>query len=165
MTGASGNMGQAVVKEVMDLPFVRLKLLFLPEKRERTLLKKWKKQYGERVEIFFGNMKNADDCRKLAEGADYVVNMAAVIPPLADKRPDLARDVNITGVKNLVTAIEELSAQPKLIHISTVAIYGNRNHIHPWGRVGDPLLPSAYDSYGMGKLIGERYVLDSNIRT
>ena len=28
MTGASGNMGQAVVRELMKLPFVQLKLLF-----------------------------------------------------------------------------------------------------------------------------------------
>lgn len=165
MTGASGNMGQAVVKEVMDLHYVRLRLLLLNEKRERKLAKKWAKLYGDRVEVFFGNMKYIDDCRTLVKGADHVVNMAAVIPPLADRRPDLARDVNVTGVKNIVTAIEELAFQPKFIHISTVAIYGNRNHLHPWGRVGDPLLPSAYDTYGTGKLIGERYVLDSEIKT
>lgn len=165
MTGASGNMGQAVVRETMTLPFVRLRLLFLDEKRERHLKKKWQKQYGDRVEIFFGNLKNIDDCRRLVAGADYVVNMAAVIPPLADKRPDLARDANVTGVKNLVSVIEECPQQPKFIHISTVAIYGNRNYLHPWGRVGDPLLPSVYDEYGMGKLIGERLVLDSKIRT
>ena len=41
MTGASGNMGQAVVREIMKLSFVRLKLLFLPEKRELKLMKKW----------------------------------------------------------------------------------------------------------------------------
>lgn len=165
MTGASGNMGQAVVKETMLLPFVKLRLLFLDEKRERRLKKKWLKLYGDRVEVFFGNLKNPDDCRRLVSGADYVLNMAAVIPPLADKRPDLARDANVTGVKNLVTAIEKCDPQPKFIHISTVALYGNRNHLHPWGRVGDPLLPSVYDEYGMGKLIGERTVLDSKIST
>ena len=165
MTGASGNMGQAVVRETMALPFVRLRLLFLDEKRERRLKKKWQKLYGERVEIFFGNIKNIEDCRRLVSGADYVVNMAAVIPPLADKRPDLAHDANVTGVKNIVTAIEGCTPQPKLLHISTVALYGNRDYHHPWGRVGDPLLPSAYDEYGMGKLIGERIVLDSKIAT
>ena len=165
MTGASGNMGHAVVKETMALPFIRLKLLFLDEKRERRLKKKWQKLYGDRIEIFFGNLKNIKDCRTLVQGVDYVVNMAAVIPPLADKRPDLARDANITGVKNLVTAIEELFVQPKFIHISTVALYGNRKYLHPWGRVGDPLLPSVYDEYGLGKLIGERTVLDSKIKT
>ena len=165
MTGASGNMGQAVVRETMALPFVKLRLLFLDEKRERRLKKKWQKQYGDRIEIFFGNIKNIEDCRRLVAGADYVVNMAAVIPPLADKRPDLARDANVTGVRNLVTVIEECSVQPKLIHISTVALYGNRNYLHPWGRVGDPLLPSVYDEYGMGKLIGERTVLDSKLHT
>ncbi|HCJ01898.1 MAG TPA: NAD(P)-dependent oxidoreductase [Clostridiales bacterium] len=165
MTGASGNMGQAAVKEMMALPFVHLKLLLLNEKRERRLKKKWQKRYGDRVEVFFGNLKNLDDCRTLVCKTDYVINMAAVIPPLADKRPDLARDANVTGVKNLVTAIEELSVQPKFIHISTVALYGNRNYLHPWGRVGDPLLPSVYDEYGMSKLIGERIVLDSKINT
>ena len=165
MTGASGNMGQAVVRETMALPFVKLKLLLLDGKRERRLAKKWQAAYGDRVEVFYGNMKEAEDCRTLVDKADYVVNMAAIIPPMADKRPDLAYDVNVTGVKNLVDAIEASTVQAKLIHISTVAIYGNRNHIHPWGRVGDPLLPSAYDEYGTGKLIGERYVLDSNVRT
>ena len=165
MTGASGNMGQAVVRETMELPFIRLRLLFLNEKRERRLKKKWEKRYGDRIEIFFGNVREIEDCRRLVCGADCVVNMAAVIPPLADKRPDLARDANVTGVRNLVTAIEECAVQPKLIHISTVALYGNRNHLHPWGRVGDPLLPSVYDEYGMGKLIGERTVLDSKVRT
>lgn len=165
MTGASGNMGQAVVKETMALSFVKLKLLFLDEQRERKLAKQWKRQYGDRVDVIFGNVKYLGDCRSLVEGADYVVNMAAVIPPLADKRPDLARDANVTGVKNLVTAIEARARQPKFIHISTVAVYGNRNYKHPWGRVGDPLMPSAYDEYGTGKLIGERYVLDSDVKT
>ena len=164
MTGASGHMGQAVVKEVMTLPFVTLKLLFLNEKRERRLKKRWERLYGDRVEIFFGNVKNAEDCKRLVCGADYVVNMAAVIPPLADKRPDLAKDANVTGPKNLVAAIEELPLEPKLIHVSTVALYGNRDNIHPWGRVGDPLLPSVYDEYGMSKLIGERTVLDSKVK-
>ena len=165
VTGASGNMGQAVVREVMALPFVRLRLLFLNERRERHLKRKWEKTYGDRVEIFFGNIKNIEDCTRLVKGAEYVINMAAVIPPLADKRPDLARDANVTGVKNLVAAIEACPVQPKFIHISTVALYGNRNYLHPWGRVGDPLLPSVYDEYGMGKLIGERTVLDSKIDT
>ncbi len=164
MTGASGNMGQAVVNEIMKLNYVRVRLLFLPDKRERVLTKKWTKKYGERMEIFFGNIKNEGDCQKLVKDVDYVVNMAAVIPPLADKRPDLARDANVTGAKNIVNAIEALACQPKLIHVSTVAIYGNRNYLHPWGRVGDPLLPSAYDEYGTGKLIGERYVLDSEVK-
>ena len=164
MTGASGNMGQAAVKEVMTLPYVKLRLLLLDGKKEKKLLKNWKKQYGDRVDAFFGNMKNEEDCKRLVENADYVVNMAAVIPPMADKYPDLAYDVNVTGVKNIVNAIQDLTEQPKFIHISTVAIYGHRNHLHPWGRVGDPLMPSAYDEYGMGKLIGERYVLDSEIK-
>jgi len=165
MTGASGNMGQAVVREMMKLTGVRLRLLLLDQKRERRLSAKWRKTYGDRISVLFGNVKNADDCLSLVAGAQYVVSMAAVIPPLADKRPDLARDANVVGIANMVAAVEAQTPQPKFIHISTMALYGNRDYHHPWGRVGDPLLPSAYDSYGLGKLIGERTVLDSNIAT
>lgn len=165
MSGASGNMGQAVVREVMTLPYVRLRLLFLDEKRERRLGRRWSRLYGDRVEIFFGNLKSFADCSRLVAGADYVLNMAAVIPPMADRCPDLARDANVEGAANMVRAVESCVPQPKFIHISTVAIYGHRNYLHPWGRVGDPLLPSAYDSYGLGKLIGERTVLDSGVAT
>ena len=44
-----------------------------------------------------------------------------------------------------------------------MALYGNRNEKHPWGRVGDPLLISPYDAYSFSKLKGERYVLDSSL--
>lgn len=54
--------------------------------------------------------------------------------------------------------------QPKFVHVSTVALYGHRNYLHPWGRVGDPLLPSVYDVYAATKLKGERYVLDSPLK-
>ena len=165
ITGASGNMGQPVVREVLTIPDVRLRLLLLDEKRERRLARKWTAAYGDRVEILFGNIKCLDDCRALVKGADYVLNMAAVIPPLADHRPDLAHDANMVGAANMVRAVEECNPQPKFIHISTVAVYGNRNYLHPWGRVGDPLLPSVYDAYASGKLIGERTVLDSAIGT
>ena len=164
LTGATGNMGKAVVKELMHLTYVNIRILSLDDAKSRKVIKKWEKKYGNRLEVIYGNMKNIDDCRALVEDADYVVNMAAIIPPHADKNPELARDVNVVGVKKLVTAIEEQVNQPKFIHTSTVAIYGNRDYNHPWGRVGDPLLPSAYDTYGTGKLIGERYVLDSTIK-
>jgi len=51
-----------------------------------------------------------------------------------------------------------------LIHISTVATYGHRDEKHPWGRVGDPLMVSAFDVYGTSKLRGERYVLESDLK-
>ena len=164
LTGSSGNMGRETLPALMSLPFIdRINLLYLDNRRERRFARKIKRRYGDRVFQIFGNIANEDDCEKLISDADYVINLAAVIPPASDSEPEKTRECNVTGVKNLVKAIERREKQPGFIHTSTVAVYGNRNYLHPWGRVGDPLLPSVYDVYAATKVKGERIILDSNI--
>ena len=158
MTGASGNMGVETLKQVLELSLVdKVKVLLVNERRERKDKRKWKKLYGDRVEIMFGNIAVFDDCKKLVEGSDYVLHLAAVIPPKADHFAEETDECNRVGTINIVNAISEMKRQPKLVHISTVAIYGNRNYKHPWGRIGDPLLPSAYDEYATTKIKGESF--------
>ncbi len=166
LTGASGNMGVATLSAFMASDAVdKVRVLLLDKPRERRYAKVWKRKYGDRIQILFGDLFNEEDCVKLVHGVDYVFNLAAVIPPTSDKYPELARRCNVFGVKNLVSAIEAEKPQPKFVHISSVAVYGNRNYLHPWGRVGDPLMPSVYDDYALTKTIGERFVLDSDIET
>lgn len=164
LTGSSGNMGRETLPALLSLPFVdKIKLLYLNNNNERKFARKIKKKYGDRVEQIFGDVANYSDCESLVKDADYVVNLAAVIPPDSDHAPELTRACNVTGVQNLVKAVESMQKQPKFIHTSTVAVYGNRNYLHPWGRVGDPLLPSVYDVYAETKVKGEWIVLESEI--
>lgn len=164
LTGASGNMGKETLIQLAQSDSVeRVRALFLDNSKDRKLARKFKREYGDRLEVVFGDIGEKADCKKIVEGADYVFNLAAVIPPSSDKNPMLAKRCNLDGAKNIVEAVEECEVQPRLVHISTVAVYGNRNHLHPWGRVGDPLLPSVYDCYAAYKTKGERYVLESNI--
>lgn len=164
LTGATGNMGREALAQLMELNFVeKLKILVLPRKNGKRLALKWSKKYGNRLEVILGSVSSYSDCQKLVTGVDYVINLAAVIPPKSDASPYLAKACNVDGARNMVKAVEEQEKQPKFIHCSTVAVYGNRNYKHPWGRVGDPLLPSVYDCYASYKVQGERYVLDSNI--
>ncbi len=167
LTGASGNMGLETLKQIMELDFVdKMKVLLLKERREKKCARQWRKKYGDRIDIAFGNLANLEDCRALVRGSDYVLNLAAVIPPLADHEPIDTVECNEIGVQNIVKAVSEITCdQPKLVHISTVAIYGNRNYKHPWGRVGDPLISSTYDTYSATKIKGERCVIDSDINT
>ena len=166
ITGGTGNMGQATVPQILELDQVeKLKLLVLDTKKDRKVAKGFKNQFGDKVEIIYGNLANLESCRELVKDAAYVINMAAVIPPTADYFPDKAIECNYYGAKAIVQAIEEIKEnQPKFVHISTVATYGNRNYLHPWGECADPLLPSVYDSYGMSKVRGELVVLESNIK-
>lgn len=167
LTGASGNMGRPTLTQLLELDFVKkIKILLLNEKKEKAFARKLRKQYGDRIEIIFGNIKNPCDVKALIEKSNYVLNLAAVIPPLADHYAQKTIDCNVTGVETLVKCIEKIQEnQPKLVHISTVAIYGNRDYKHPWGRVGDPLISSVYDLYSATKIKGERTVLDSNVKT
>lgn len=165
LTGASGNMGRETLLQLMQSEHVAsVRVLLLEHRRERRFAAECIKKYGARFEFVFGNIDSLSDCLQLVDGCDYVLNIAAVIPPLSDRRSDLTRDCNIIGARNIVKAVEAQENQPKLIHISSVAVYGNRNHLHPWGRVGDPLLPSVYDYYAASKVIGERFVLESAIK-
>ncbi len=165
-TGITGNMGIETLAEVTKIQEIdKFKFLVLEkDKRIKKLLKKHKK-LKNKFEVIYGNLKDVNACQKLVENADYVIGLAAVIPPTSDQHPQWAIDCNEIGAKNLVAAIEREKNQPKYIHISTVALYGNRNTGHIYGRVGDPLLVSPYDIYSATKLRGEFAVLESNIKS
>lgn len=165
ITGITGNMGQAVLKHIIDIKEIdNIKLLVLEDdKRIKKILKKYAK-YKDKLNVMLGNLKDFNKCEELVKGCSYVINLAAVIPPHSDQEPKKAIECNEIGVNNLVTAIEKIKfKQPRFIHISTVALYGNRNHRHPWGRVGDPLLVSPFDIYSVTKMRGEFRVLESDI--
>ena len=153
ITGASGNMGLETVAQLMESEVVeKIKVLLLNERRERKCAREWKRKYADRIEVVFGDIAEKEDCRKLVHKSDYVLNLAAVIPPMADHCPEATDRCNRIGAMNIVDSVSEIKGkQPKLVHISTVAIYGNRNYKHPWGRVGDPLISSTYDEYSASK--------------
>lgn len=115
------------------------------------------------LEVLFGDIQNAADCRTAVSGVDYVIHCAAVIPPKADHHPDETYRTNYLGTVNLLDAVTELGQKDytKFIHIGTVAEYGNRTFKHPWGRTGDPLMPSPCDIYAATKVKGERAVIES----
>lgn len=97
--------------------------------------------------------------------ADYVVHCGAVIPPKADHNPEDTWKTNLGGTRNIVEAIRSSgrSDEIKLVHISTVAVYGNRDYHHPWCRMGDPVMSSAYDYYSVSKIKSERCVVESGL--
>ena len=163
--GAPGNMGTSVVEKLLEEDFVeKVSLLIHQKKGSKKLIKKVKKSKKEYL-IIKGDISNPDDVKKIIEGSDYVINMAAVIPPASDKDPKAAIRANEIGPKVLTKAIEDIKEnQPKLIHISTMGLYGDRNYKHPFGEVGDPLIISPFDIYTLTKLRGEFTVLESDVK-
>lgn len=166
VTGASGNMGSEVLKQTLDTGRVNGIVLLRKKPENEKLAVQLKKKYGNRITVFFGDLSKYEDCVKAVEKADYVFHCAAIIPPVSDHKPKLAESTNYFGAKNLCDAI---CAHPrrdeiKFVEIGTVAEYGNRDYKHPWGRVGDPLVVSAFDFYACTKLRAERHIIESGLR-
>ncbi|MDE6201261.1 MAG: NAD-dependent epimerase/dehydratase family protein [Clostridiales bacterium] len=163
ITGITGNMGQATFAALNGVDVDEIRLLIRTPKRFKKLLSANKALKGK-VKVIQGSMTDRDAIKQLVTGADIVINMAAVIPPRSDQNPKAAVACNQVGADMLVSEIESITEnQPALIHVSTVAVYGNRTGAHPFGRVGDPLLPSPLDVYSATKVRGEFRVLESNI--
>ncbi len=164
MTGTSGNMGRETLSQTLALRGVeKVRVLLSPRKKNDKLAKEYKRYYGDRIEVLRGSVADEALCKQLVNGMDYVVHMAAVIPPRSDADFKASEECNKLGAIAMVNAVKATSPQPCYIHISTVALYGNRNQKHPFGRVGDPLLVSAFDCYAMHKLEGERYCLEAGL--
>ena len=165
LTGASGNMGSEALRQLLeleDVEFVRILVLGTSAK-DRAFGAAAKKNYGDRVQVVEGDLAVKADCRALVEDMDYVFHIGAIIPPLSDHKPKATDLANRVGTMNMVDSCMEQEKRPKFVYTSTVAVYGHRNYLHPWGRVGDPLLPSVYDVYAATKVKAERYVMESGL--
>lgn len=168
LTGATGAMGGEVLSSLLSSTNnykIRL-LVYDKEKKPRHFFRFLLRKGGSRIYVIRGDLSDYSTCRKFIEGADYVVHCGAVIPPKSDHNSENTINTNYIGTKNIVDAIKESgnSDKIKLVHISTVAVYGNRNHKHPWARMGDPVMSSPYDYYSAAKIKGERYVLESGLK-
>src|SRR5574344_329085 len=168
LTGASGAMGGEVLSHLLSVEGdIHIKVLLRNSHKRhykkffRSLLKRGK----QKIEIIDGSLEDKKAVCSFIAGCDYIIHCASIIPPKADADPKRTFESNFNGTKNLVDAVAESSEcdSTKLVYISTVALYGNKNYKHPWARMGDPVIVSAYDYYGASKAKAERYVLESNI--
>lgn len=165
LTGVTGAMGGEVLNSLMQSDenfFVRC-VFYEKEKKLPSFVKHIVKKYKNRIYLFRGDIAKYDDCLRLIDGAEYVINCASLIPPKSDHNPQETYLSNFIGTKNLVDAIIATGNKIAYVHIATVAMYGNRAYPHIWGRVGDPIISSDYDCYSLYKLKAERYVLDSEL--
>ncbi len=167
VTGSDGAMGGEVVSHLLESKNDFELKLFVYDKTKhlRGFFKSLLRKGRGRISIVRGDLANYEDVFELVKDADYVIHCGAVIPPKADHNPLNTINTNYAGTCNVVDAIHASGRenQIKLVHISTVAVYGNRDYHHMWARMGDPVMSSAYDYYSAAKIKGERYVLESDI--
>ncbi|MBS7250549.1 MAG: NAD-dependent epimerase/dehydratase family protein [Candidatus Freyarchaeota archaeon] len=119
LTGASGSMGKMAFQELLKRKDeFDIVLLLLPYKE---IIREFSKYVGgkkgpvggrgivehEGLKIVYGDLTNPDDVLEAVNGCDFVLHPAALIPPAADRNPELTERVNLGGTKNMINAIKK----------------------------------------------------------
>ena len=160
LTGASGTVGKEVLRQLCEseTPY-EITVFDRKTKNSNSLFSK----YSTRINVVFCDISSSDDVAKVCGNKDIVIHLAAIIPPLADKDPSLARAVNVTGTSNLIECIEEKSPGAFFLYSSSISVYGDRNK-NPWIKTTDPLIPSDRDEYAKTKIEAESLVRKSSLK-
>ncbi|MCD6238343.1 MAG: NAD(P)-dependent oxidoreductase [Thermotogae bacterium] len=158
LTGAFGNVGLSTLEELIKKGYdVRV----FDVKTKKNV--KISRRYERKVEIIWGDLRNQNDVERAVERQNVVIHVAAIIPPLADRNPKFAEEVNVGGTSNIIKAMEKQPDKPKLIYTSSIAIYGDRRQ-SPLIKHTDPPNPNPDDEYAKQKLKCENLIKHSKLK-
>ncbi len=157
ITGGAGRLGITICKAFLQDEF-QVRVLDLDTARNRKSIK----NLGRKAEITWGDITQPDSVRKAMEGVDAVVHMAAILPPVAHEKPELATKVNVGGTKIIVDLIREKGDHIPLIFTSSAAVFG------PTPEATEPISsdkddPHPKETYGKTKFQAETIIKDSGI--
>jgi nucleoside-diphosphate-sugar epimerase len=161
VTGAFGNVGRSTVA-ALKAQGDEVTILEADSPLNRRLAPR----LARGCRLILGDVRDPAAARQAMEGQEAVCHLAAIIPPAADRLPDLARSVNVEGTRNLITAASAAARPgarpPRFVLASSIAAYGD--HLKaPWINVDDPLLPNDDDAYGKTKVEAEALLRESGL--
>lgn len=159
LTGAFGNVGLSTLDELLKHK-IEVRIFDLPSRRRKKMIERHPNR--SLIESFWGDLCNLHDVEQAIKGVDAIIHLGAIIPPLADKNPDLAYKVNVGGTQHILEAVQTLNPTVKLFYTSSISIYGDRRE-HPFISIDDPLTPCHHDEYGKQKKQAEELVRKSSL--
>jgi nucleoside-diphosphate-sugar epimerase len=162
LTGAFGNLGQATLEELLR----RGHQVRAFDLRAGANLRA-ARRYGDRLDVFWGDVRQRAGLFVAVEGQETVVHLAYVIPHLSttgvnsEDRPDWARQINVGGTRNLLDAMLAQPEPPRLIFGSSLHVFGRTQADLPPRRASDPLAP--VEHYAQHKVETERMIRTSRL--
>lgn len=159
VTGGFGNVGRSTVNACLDSGF-EVGIFEAPGAMARAKggIAKLVRGRWKDCRYAFGDIRDPEAARRalalFPEGPDAVIHLAAIIPPLSERKPELAEAVNTGGTKNLIEACASsgFARKPRFVLASSIAIYGDRLDDY-WISSGDGRAPD--DHYGRTKVACE----------
>lgn len=159
LTGASGTVGYEVLKQLYQQRD-KFDITVFGTHSKRSL--KNLTPFKDKIKIVYGDLSKSEDVKKACSNIDFLIHLAAIIPPFADEKPELAFKVNTVGTENLVRNLELLSPNAFFLYTSSISVYGDRLKT-PMINVGDPMIPSEGDEYAITKIKAEEIVRKSKL--
>ena len=159
-------MGFAGMTEILRYPDkYKLRILARPSKKNKELIKALIAHHSS-LNVIWGDLTDYESVLKGVSGSDIVLHVGGMVSPQADYRPEATLHTNVTAAEHITRAVlaQPEDQQPKVVYIGSVAQMGDRREPLHWGRAGDPICVSAYDHYGITKVLAERIITDSGIK-
>lgn len=154
LTGAGGNVGIETLKTLLKKKNnYNIRIFDIKTKKNSKRLK----PYLKYIQCFWGDITNYNDVLTSVKDTDFIIHTAAIIPPLADNFPKLAKKVNVNGTKNICKAINETNPETFLLYTSSISVYGDRTE-SPEITTFDKLKPSVGDYYALTKIKAENII-------
>lgn len=155
VTGAFGNIGSRVVRHLLRAGH-RVVAVDLETPKTQAIAT----TFGNSIELIWGNICDPTLWPKALMGVDVVVHMAAIIPPAADRNPELAIAVNQTATLELLKSMKASATAKRLVFASSMTVAGHEQHRRsPPLKVQDEMQPT--DLYGKTKAECERCIRGS----
>ncbi len=157
LTGASGTVGFEALKQLLAKDMYNVTIF---DKETEQSRKKFA-LYKEKAQVVYGDISKLEDLSAI-KNIDFVIHLAAIIPPVADDFPELAKKVNVIGTQNLIAQLEQHSPTAFFLYSSSISVYGDRIE-QPLIKVGDALQPSPGDYYAETKIAAEECIQNSKL--
>ncbi len=114
ITGAAGHLGGAVCRAFLEDGTAVRALC------HRTRLGK----PAPGLEITWGDVTSPESIERALDTVDTVVHLAGILPPLTERRPDLAARVNVGGTGAVVDAVIRGQRRIPFVFASSTVVFG-----------------------------------------
>ncbi len=159
VTGSFGNIGRYTLEELLRRGY-EVTAFDVPNKRNKRIAKRYKRE----IDIMWGDITDFNllhDIFSHIRPVDAVIHIAFIIPPLSEKKPQLAEKVNVGGTKNLVSVLEQRNFDGPFVFASSVAVFGKTLYETPPISVKHPI--QSTDHYSSHKIKCERLIINSKL--
>ena len=145
ITGGSGSFGRRFVQRALKDYQPKRLIIFSRDEYKMSQLQQEFAKYGDKVDYFIGDVRDAERCRRAFRGCDIVIHAAAMKQiPMCEAHPFEAINTNILGGQNVCTAALDREVE-KVVFLST-----------------DKAV-SPVNLYGTTKLAAEKVAIGANI--